>query len=127
MAYYIGNDDCVGLRLRLVPMVDQSRGSIAERIAQALEARGMSQNDLARNLGVSRMTVSQWVNGVSEPRPENLLAIAMQLFDGDAFYLVHGPSREPEGGFRASPPPPTTPTIGASGRFRTPFKRSNKT
>lgn len=45
---------------------------IAETIKQAREARGMTQEDLAERLEVSRQAVSKWEVGASVPTAENL-------------------------------------------------------
>lgn len=101
---------------------------IGDRIAEGMKNKGIeTQSKLAELMHVSRMTVSQWITNTSQPRPENLAALAVLLFDGDFLYLVHGPAREPEGGFRTLPPRPLTPDSGGSGTFKSPFKRSAKT
>lgn len=46
--------------------------NIAETIKQAREALGMTQEELAEKLEVSRQAVSKWELGVSAPTPENL-------------------------------------------------------
>lgn len=46
--------------------------SIADRIKQAREDRGMTQEDLAEKLEVSRQAVSKWELGASVPSPENM-------------------------------------------------------
>ena len=46
--------------------------SIAEIIKHAREGLGMTQEDLAEKLGVSRQAVSKWELGASVPSPENL-------------------------------------------------------
>lgn len=46
--------------------------NIAETIKQVREARGMTQEDLAERLEVSRQAVSKWEVGASIPTPENL-------------------------------------------------------
>jgi len=101
---------------------------MGQRITRQLEVKNLSQSELARILGISRMTVSQWCTNTSEPKPENLLNLAHVLFDGDADYLVHGPSRQPEGGFPTSPRlGPRMPAgggdTGSSGSFTSPFRR----
>ena len=45
---------------------------IADTIRQAREARGLTQEDLAERLEVSRQAVSKWEVGASVPTPENL-------------------------------------------------------
>lgn len=46
--------------------------NISERIKQAREALGMTQEALAEKLDVSRQAVSKWELGASVPTPENL-------------------------------------------------------
>ena len=46
--------------------------TISEIIKQAREALGMTQEDLAERLEVSRQAVSKWELGASVPSPENL-------------------------------------------------------
>ena len=46
--------------------------SIAEIIKHAREGLGMTQEDLAEKLEVSRQAVSKWELGASVPSPENL-------------------------------------------------------
>lgn len=89
--------------LVFTPM-DPVEESMATRILRQLEVKNIKQAHMARILKVSRTTVTQWCQGTSKPRPEQLLKIAELLFDGDVHYLVFGPAREPEGGFPATPP-----------------------
>lgn len=112
MASY--SDYIVGVDLRPNMKNQETMGS---RIQRQMEVKGLSQAELARTLQVTRVTVHQWVHDLSEPTPDNLLKIAVALFDGDVFYLVHGPDREPPGGFSAPDP-------SATGRFKNPFKKN---
>ena len=48
----------------------------ARNIKRRRAERGMSQEQLAEKLGVSRQAVSKWENGTSDPSTSNLLAIA---------------------------------------------------
>lgn len=127
MTYSGVNYDCGVRELPFTPMADEE--PMAMRITRMMEAKNLNQSELARILGVSRMTVSQWCNGTSEPRPENLLALAEVLTDGDAHYLVHGPTREPKGGYPAIPGRATPPSAdpGSSGTFKSPFRRRRRT
>ena len=49
---------------------------IGERIYKYLEEKGMSQEALADELGVSRQAVSKWESGASDPSTANLIALA---------------------------------------------------
>lgn len=103
MTYLAVNHDGRYARIDLRPMTEEEE-TMAVRIVRGLEAKNLSQAHLSRILGVARATVNQWCLGTSEPRPRTLVAIAELLFDGDVHYLVHGPKREPEGGFPSLPP-----------------------
>ncbi len=50
--------------------------NVAETIKTARDALGMTQEDLAEKLEVSRQAVSKWELGTSEPSPENLAVLA---------------------------------------------------
>ena len=45
--------------------------TIGERIREAREARKMSQADLARHMGLSRASISQWESGATAPTRKN--------------------------------------------------------
>lgn len=49
---------------------------IAERLARKRKEHGLSQEELARQLGVSRQAVSKWERSESSPDTDNLIAIA---------------------------------------------------
>lgn len=48
----------------------------ASRLAEVRRARGLSQEELADSLGVSRQAVSKWERGESSPDTDNLIALA---------------------------------------------------
>lgn len=50
-----------------------------EKIKFKLEALGLNQANLAKNLGFSRETVSQWLKGNKIPRPDKLLKLGIEL------------------------------------------------
>ena len=58
-----------------------------ERLVQLRKARGMSQEELAEKVGVSRQAVSKWETGAAEPSTSNLLALA-KLYGVDAGELL---------------------------------------
>ena len=53
--------------------------TLGERIQALRRERGMSQEDLAEALDISRQAVSKWEKGLSYPDTGNLLALA-ELF-----------------------------------------------
>lgn len=52
---------------------------IGQRIKESREDAGLSQGELARRLGVSQPSVSDWENCKSEPSIENMRALAVEL------------------------------------------------
>ena len=44
-----------------------------------MQALGMSASALAEQIGVSRQTVSNWLNGRDLPRPDKLLRLSLAL------------------------------------------------
>ncbi len=50
-----------------------------QKVTECAERLGLSQSNMAKNLGVSRETVSQWFKGEKFPRPDKLLKLAMAL------------------------------------------------
>ncbi|MBR4049259.1 MAG: helix-turn-helix domain-containing protein [Clostridia bacterium] len=60
---------------------------IPSRITEAREARAMSMEDLAENIGVTRQAISKYERGITSPSPEMLQAISYSLsFPLDFFY-----------------------------------------
>ena len=53
--------------------------NIAERIKTAREERGLTQEQLAERLEVSRQAVSKWEMGLSVPSSENLQLLEENL------------------------------------------------
>lgn len=53
--------------------------SIGERIKQLRESKKLTQNKLAKLVGVSPSAVSQWENGDTEPRGKNLHKLTQTL------------------------------------------------
>ena len=52
---------------------------ISSRIALAVERSGRKAKDIAAALGVSEVTMSKYVNGVSTPKNDYLLNLAQEL------------------------------------------------
>ena len=61
---------------------------IGERIYKYLEEKGMSQEALADELGVSRQAVSKWENGQVYPETEKLIQLG-RLFHVSIDYLLN--------------------------------------
>lgn len=53
--------------------------NIAKRIAHAREAKGLSQSQLARDMGVSPQAVQNWEAGKANPKGDRLSSLAMIL------------------------------------------------
>ena len=53
-----------------------------ERLAQLRKEHGLSQNDLADQLKVSRQAVSRWEQGLAMPSSDNLHAQINQIITG---------------------------------------------
>ncbi len=63
--------------------------SLGERITELRTASGLSQNQLARELDVSRQAVSKWETDQSAPDARNLIRLS-ELLDTDIEYLTTG-------------------------------------
>jgi phage repressor protein C with HTH and peptisase S24 domain len=68
-------------------------GTLGSRIKEAREAEGLSQAALARHVGTSRASVSQWESDATEPTGTNLVKIARFVKRSEA-WLAEG---RPEG------------------------------
>lgn len=77
-----------------------------ERLAKLRKEHGLSQNDLADQLKVSRQAVSRWEQGLAMPSSDNLIYLS-KLYGITLDELIHG---KKEGGAekkqnnRRSPP-----------------------
>lgn len=87
---------------------------LEEKLASLRKRQGLSQQDLADALEVSRQTVSKWETGVTAPSTENLLRIgklldtSIDLLADDGMQLesalaVTGEATTPEGGYTVIP------------------------
>lgn len=61
--------------------------TFGERLKSLRESRGMTQDDLADSLGVSKQAVSQYERGVRRPDYDTLLAIC-DLFNVSVDYIL---------------------------------------
>ena len=62
---------------------------MGQKIKQLRYKAGLTQEQLAEQMGVSAQSVSKWENGSSEPSTMNLLAIA-ELYGVEAGELLRG-------------------------------------
>lgn len=62
---------------------------LSDRIAQLRRDKGWSQEELAERLEVSRQSVSEWEDGVSQPDVDRVLAMS-RLFGVSTDYLLKG-------------------------------------
>lgn len=60
-----------------------------DRLARRMTEKGLTATELTRLLGVSKATISFWVNGANGPKGKNLLALAKAL-DCSPEWLAHG-------------------------------------
>ena len=67
-----------------------------ERLNRLRKERGMSQEELAEIVGVSRQAVQKWESGASQPNMENLVAISA-YFGVTLDYLLKGVESAPAG------------------------------
>lgn len=63
--------------------------SLGDRIAELRIAAGLSQNQLAKAMEVSRQAVSKWENGQSVPDPMKMIHLA-EVLETDIEYLTTG-------------------------------------
>lgn len=68
--------------------------TMGEKLLELRKGRGMSQEDVAEALGISRQAISRWEQNTSQPDAANLLALS-DLFGVSADSLLR-PERETE-------------------------------
>ena len=79
---------------------------LAETIQRLRKEKGLSQEQLATALGVSRQAVSKWETGESVPETEKIIALS-QLFGVTTDLLLLGEQQKPA-------PPPRKPWVSAT-------------
>lgn len=72
----------------------------SERLKQALQARGWTQKDLAREIDVTAQAVTNWMKGADFPRPDKLLKLATTLKLGFSDLIVNSTKDQPVIAFR---------------------------
>jgi transcriptional regulator with XRE-family HTH domain len=65
---------------------------IAEKIKELREANSMTQNEVAKRLGITRSSVNAWEMGISVPSTMYIVQLA-QLFSVSADYILGLDSR----------------------------------
>ena len=68
---------------------------LGERIAALRRGRGLSQAELARNLGISASTMGMYEQGRREPSVQTVVALAREL-EVSTDFLLTGKSAPPE-------------------------------
>lgn len=82
-----------GFATTSLDIITSTRGGVvmnmAERISGIRKARGMSQEELADKIGVSRQAVSKWESGQSLPEIEKIILLS-NYFGVSTDYLLKG-------------------------------------
>lgn len=94
--------DAVPARLYAKSM--DSDETMGERIKRLRGARGMTQPEFAKLVGVTKSAVSQWEDGSTKNLKLPVLAKVLQALDTDLAYLIWGDRRAPTGERPAKPP-----------------------
>lgn len=66
-----------------------------ERLVSLRKKNGLTQDELAEALGMSRQAVSRWEMGASRPSMDKLQQLS-ELYDVSADYLINGGAPRPE-------------------------------
>jgi transcriptional regulator with XRE-family HTH domain len=69
--------------------------TFGDRVAGARERAGMSQEDMARRLGVKLKTIKAWENDLAEPRA-NKLSMMAGLLNVSLLWLLSGEGEGPD-------------------------------
>lgn len=81
-------------------MTEEWKGSVGERLLQLRNKKGMTQEDLAEYLNVSRQSVSKWELNKTLPDVEKLMQLS-ELYEVTLDYLVKGIESVEENDFDA--------------------------
>ncbi|MGN1031444.1 MAG: helix-turn-helix domain-containing protein [Butyricicoccaceae bacterium] len=76
--------------------------NLADRIQSLRKTKGISQEELADRLGVSRQAVSKWESGQSMPDLNKIIALS-EYFEVTTDYLLKGTEPAPQEGRKAKP------------------------
>lgn len=70
-------------------------GTIGKRIKLLREAKGLSQQDLADRLGITRGAVVHWETGRTKNIKNETMLELVHILGTDQEYLLFGPDRAP--------------------------------
>ena len=79
--------------------------SLAEKMIELRKQNGLSQQDLADRLGVSRQAISRWETGAVQPLADSVKSLA-QVFQVSTDYLLNDDLDTPTPPPTAQPAPP---------------------
>ncbi len=96
---------------------------LSEKLYALRKSRGLTQEQLAEALGVSRQAVSKWESGASEPELASLRAISA-FFGVSLDSLLGGGAPGPEEGQAGREAPAVSRGPGPEGRGSAPRRRS---
>lgn len=87
---------------------------LSDKLSELRRANGMSQEELAEKLGVSRQAVSKWESGATQPELSKLIELSKiyQVSVDALLSLEHTNGDHPE----VSPPPPLEDPAAANGQ-----------
>lgn len=63
--------------------------TLGDRILEIRKEKRLTQSELSKASGVSRVSISQWEQGINQPRGESLIALAKYL-ECEPDWLLHG-------------------------------------
>ena len=95
----------------------------ANRLYELRKKQGLSQEELAEKLGVSRQAVSKWERSEASPDTDNLIALA-KIYDLTLDELIYGEKKEKNTITEEDPVENTEDTKGESEDLR--ISKSNR-
>lgn len=88
---------------------------VSDRISGLIKSSGMSTRELARRIGVSSVSLSQWSTGKYKPSEEGLEAFC-NYFNVSPAYILYGDGNAPEGqAIKISPDTYSIPLLDVKG------------
>lgn len=72
--------------------------TMGDRLKRLRVARGLTQPEFAKKVGVTKSAVSQWEDGSTKNLKLEVLALVLEVLNTDLQYLVWGEDRAPAGG-----------------------------